>query len=68
MRRPKKYDVAEQKELIDVFLRVRPVPEGQKTMIVDSSPTSIVVPTKVLNSIITRLFSGRGRSSPTNVW
>jgi len=47
MKRSKKYDIGEQKELIDVFLRVRPVSEGQKSMLIDSTTTSIVVPTKV---------------------
>lgn len=46
MKRSKKYDIGEQKELIDVFLRVRPVSEGQKSMLIDSTTTSIVVPTK----------------------
>lgn len=47
MKRSKKYEIGEQKELIDVFLRVRPVSEGQKSMLIDSTTTSIVVPTKV---------------------
>lgn len=47
MKRAKKYEIGEQKELIDVFLRVRPVSEGQKSMLIDSTTTSIVVPTKV---------------------
>lgn len=45
--RQKKYEMGEQKELIDIFLRVRPVSEGQKNMLINSTSTSIVMPTKV---------------------
>lgn len=41
------YEMGENKELIEIFLRVRPTAEGQRNMLIDSTSSSVVMPTKV---------------------
>lgn len=56
VKRPRKYELGEHKEPLEVFLRIRPLAEGQKSVAAEATTTSVAVPTKVPRPPRTRLL------------